>query len=313
MLLRRFTNYLLMHRGQALVLTVLSAVLSLILPLFGLIAISIALLLTLLKGAKEGAVFTFAASFPYLFGFFAGHQVSVPLVVWAGAGAALLTNVLSYIFALMLARRINFSQLIQIVALMGVLIVSVVHLVYPDVADWWAEGLQAYYSQASKALNLLNTIDTKTQTYVLDTINTTKYYATGFLLAALLTNAIFQLIVARWWQATVFSPGSLKRELHHIRLNSLAGFLFVMGLVFAYLGNIVVLDIMPIAYVLFSLAGLSLVHYAFGLVYSSTRWFWLMIFYFTLIVAMPISMIFVSMLALLDVWFNLRRKLKKSN
>jgi len=70
---------------------------------------------------------------------------------------------------------------------------------------------------------------------------------------------------------------------------------------------------MPIPYVLFGMAGLSLVHYAFGLVYSSTRWFWLMIFYFTLIVAMPISMIFVSMLALLDVWFDLRRKLKKAN
>jgi hypothetical protein len=44
-------------------------------------------------------------------------------------------------------------------------------------------------------------------------------------------------------------------------LSTLAGILFLASLVLAYLGNKVVLDVMPIVYGLFAAAGLSLIHY----------------------------------------------------
>ena len=56
----------------------------------------------------------------------------------------------------------------------------------------------------------------------------------------------------------IYNPGSLRKELHRIRLSQLAGLLFLISMVFSYLGNSVVLDIMPVLYMLFCAAGLSL-------------------------------------------------------
>jgi len=47
------------------------------------------------------------------------------------------------------------SVIIQIAALLGVLLVSVIHLVYPGIADWWGNQLQSYYVQASAMNDLL--------------------------------------------------------------------------------------------------------------------------------------------------------------
>ena len=85
----------------------------------------------------------------------------------------------------------------------------------------------------------------------------------------------------------------------------------MLSLVFSYLGNSVVLDIMPIIYLLFAGAGLSVIHYFFGLMVSPTRWFWIAVLYVTLIIAMPTSIVFVAMVALFDIWLDLRRKLRK--
>src|SRR5690606_19843174 len=76
----------------------------------------------------------------------------------------------------------------------------------------------------------------------LETINVTKQFATGFMVMGILFNAILQLMVAAWWQASVFHPGSLKKQLHRIRLSQLAGLLFILSLVLSYLGNSVVID-----------------------------------------------------------------------
>lgn len=312
MWLQRVTNYLLKHRLRALALTFFIALISTVLPVFGIISISIAALITLVRNAVEGAVFTAAATLPYLLSFFISDRINLPVVIWAGIGVAVISNILTYVFAIMLRRKTSWSQLIQIGALFGVLVISVIHLADPDIADWWANQLQSFYPQASNALNLItDASSSKNQQLMLETINITKQYATGLMIAMVLFNAVLQLIVARWWQAVIFAPGSLRKELHNIRLSQLAGILFVLSMGLAYWGNSVVLDIMPILYLLFAMAGLSLIHYSFGLIYSSTRWFWLAVLYITLIFSMPMSILFIAILGLLDIWLDLRKRLKK--
>jgi hypothetical protein len=310
MWLHRFTKYLLTHRWQALVITFLTALISTFIPILGIISIAIAALMTLLKNAIEGAIFTAAATLPYFLAVF--YTPQIPLALWAGVGVAVVSNVLTYVFAIMLLRKTSWSQLIQIAALIGVFVVSVLHLIYPHLADWWGTQLQAYYAQAKDALNLIasNSGDRKNDQYLLETINITKQYATGLMAAAILFNAVLQLIVARWWQAIVFVPGLLKMELHNIRLSQLAGILFILSIGLAYWGNSVVLDIMPILYLLFAMAGLSLIHFSFALMHSKTRLFWLAIVYLALIFSLPTSVFFIAMIGLLDIWFDLRHKLK---
>lgn len=308
MWLQRFTNYILNHRWQTIVLVFACT----FVPVLGIVGILIATLVTLRKGVLDGAMTTIAATVPYLisFGLTGNQEGAIPLVVWAAVGVAVLSNVLTWVFAVMLRRHTSWSLILQIAALAGVLVISIVHLAYPSVADWWGVQLQAYYNQAQGVTGLLKT-SSPTSDLQLEAINATKQYATGLMVAAVLFNALLQLVAARWWQAIVFSPGGLRRELHGIRLSHLAGALFVVSLVLSYLGNSVVLDIMPVLYMLFGAAGLSLVHYFFGMMRSPTVWFWLTLFYVALIISLPTSVVLIAVLALVDVWFDLRKRFRK--
>ncbi len=284
-------------------------------PVIGIIGILYAAFITLVKGVVEGAIFTLASILPYIITFAitgTNESTSPSLVAWAAVGVAILSNVLTWIFAVMLRRKTSWSLILQIAALVGVLVISVIHLIYPGVTDWWGVELQSYYKQAASVttgvLKSGPSIPTDAQ---LEAISATKQYATGLMVAAILFNALLQLIVARWWQALIYNPGSLRRELHNIRLSTLAGLLFLVSFVLSYLGNSVVLDIMPVLYILFGAAGLSLIHYFFGLIRSPTKWFWLSVFYIALIIALPTSLFLISILALLDVWFDVRKRVRK--
>ncbi len=303
MWLYRFTNELLRKRWQS----VLFVFVITFIPVIGTIGILVAALVTLVKGVAEGAVFTLATTLPYVLGFFlSGQELGVPLILWAAIGV--ISNLLTWVFAIMLRRKTSWSVMFQIAALAGVLVISIVHLSYPGVADWWGHQLQI---ESTKSLTVLQQNTAQSHDAQLEAINISKGYATGFVVATILINALIQLIVARWWQGVIFSRGNLSRELRAIRLSPLAGILFVMSLVFFYLGNAVVLDIMPILYALFCVAGLSLIHYLFRQMPSKTAWFWLFMLYVALIISMPSSIILVSMLALFDIWLDIRKRIKK--
>jgi hypothetical protein len=309
MWLKRLSYYLLEHQWLTLALVFFGT----FVPFIGTIGILIAALVTLRKSLWEGAILTLAATLPYLVSFYISQKggSSISFVIWIGVGVAVLSNILTYIFAVMLVRRVSWSNLLQIAALLGVLVVSVIHLVYPDVANWWGHQLQSYYIQAQTATDGLVKAPMVSPEAQIEAVNAGKQYATGLMISAILVVAIIQLIVARWWQAFIFQPGMLGRELHHIRLSKLAGFLFMVSLVLSYLGNSVVFDIMPILYLLFGAAGLSLIHYGFGLMHSPSVWFWLAILYVTLIFSIPVSLVMVGFLALLDIWLDLRKRFKR--
>ena len=310
MWLQRFTYYLLLHRLQTIGLIFLST----FIPIFCVIGILIAALITLRKGIVEGALATIAATLPYLISFyFSGHpHTNVPIGIWAAVGVAVSSNLLTFVFAVMLYRRSSLSFVLQVAALMGVLVISVVHLIYPTVADWWGIQLQTYYNEAQSVTGLFKINLTPASNEArLEAINISKQYATGLMMAAILFNAMFQLMIARWWQSIVFHQGSLRRELVHIHLSRLAGMLFLLALVLSYLGNSVVLDIMPVLYALFGAAGLSLAHYLFGLSQGKATWAWLAALYIAIVFSLPMSMILIAIFALFDIGLDIRKRIKK--
>lgn len=310
MWLQKLTSYLLAHRLQTIFLTFAIT----FIPVIGIFGILIAAFVTLRRSIIEGGILTIAATLPYILTFYlpSSSQNTIPLVIWAAVGVAVLSNLLTWIFAVMLRRGASLSLILQIAALIGVLVISVIHLIYPNVSDWWGGQLQSYYAHAQAMKDMLKAAPSIPKDTQLETINITKQYATGLMAAAILFNAVIQLIVARWWQVTVSNPGTLRLELHYIRLSQLAGLLFLISLIFSYLGNSVVVDIMPILCILFGAAGLSLIHFLFALMSSSTAWFWLLIFYLAVIFLLPTSMILVSLLALVDVFADLRKRFKKA-
>ncbi|OGT61035.1 MAG: hypothetical protein A3E85_05770 [Gammaproteobacteria bacterium RIFCSPHIGHO2_12_FULL_45_12] len=303
------------HRGRALAFTFAVT----FVPVLGVLGILIAALMTLRKGIVDGAAFTLAATLPIVLGFFvtgSGVQTA-SLMVWAVLGVAVVSNLLTWAFAVMLARHASWSQILQLAALLGVLAISLIHMAYPDVGVWWGLQLQDYYNQAAAlASNGLQAGTEAAQSHA-EAISVSRFYATGVMVSGVLFNALVQLAVARWWESALYSPDRLRKELHHIRLSPLAGALFVLAMGLAYYGNEVVLDMMPVLYLLFVVAGLSLVHYFFGLMQSKTAFFWLVLFYAVLIystlgVSGAGGAFLVVMMALADIWLDFRKRFKKS-
>lgn len=156
MRLKRLTSYLLQHRWQTVLLTFLIT----FVPFIGTLSILIAALGTLVEGLIFGTLLTLAATLPYIISFYASSlQSGVPIVIWVAVSVAVLSNLVTYIFAVMLNKQANWSVILQIAALLGVLVVSVIHLIYPDVADWWAAQLQASLNHAqAKGMKMLSVV-----------------------------------------------------------------------------------------------------------------------------------------------------------
>ena len=107
MWLNRFTNYLLSHRYQTMALVFLST----FVPIVGVVGILIAALVTLRKGVFQGAIFTIAASLPYIISFFVSTYktttTTMLLVMGVAVGVAVLSNLLTWVFAIMLRRQMK--------------------------------------------------------------------------------------------------------------------------------------------------------------------------------------------------------------
>src|SRR3990167_7784927 len=142
MWLQRFTNYILYNRWQTIALVFFGT----FIPIFGMIGILIATLVTLRKNIIEGAILVVAATVPYAISFyFSDHyHKAAPIAMWAAISVAILSNVLTWIFAVMLRQRSSWSQILQITALLGVLVISVIHLVYPNIPVGGGTQLQFY-------------------------------------------------------------------------------------------------------------------------------------------------------------------------
>lgn len=339
--MRQFTEYLLLHRWQALLLTLVITGLSLYIPVLGTASILIAAFFTLCLGVFEGAIFTLVATLPYLLFFTgSGHEAEAfaLMKVW-GAVVLISSNVLTLVFAVMLRKHCSWSSLVQIVALFAVLVISVIHLVYPDVASWWSQQLTYLYNQANAMTDLAKSgaeSAAATNDGFLETINTIRNFATGFVTAYIFFTALIQVMLARWWQVVIVNRGRLGKELQQIRLSRLAGFLFMASLVLCYLENQVVLDILPVLCLLFGGAGLSLIHYLCSKMEPSKGRLCLLVLYAALIyslammallplftalnVMLPVMlavMIFmISILAFVslgffDVWFDVRKRVRR--
>jgi hypothetical protein len=304
MLLRRITDFLLRGRLESIGTAFVTA----FIPFIGSISILIAALVTLRKGAFEGALVLIAATVPYLISYFAStatpDQAQLALAMF---GVVILSNVLTWLFAVILRKYSNWSFTLELSAFLGVLAVGIVHLIYPEIQNWWGAQLQVYFAKTMEAVGTANkdTVAVANELPV-QAIQAAKQYVTGFIAVSILFNALLQLVIARWWQAIMFNPGGLRKELYQIRFGHIAGLVFVFGLVLAYFGNSFALDAMPVLYVMFFLAGISLLHRLIGVTRNS--WLWIILIYMGIIWLFPLSLVIIAMIALLDSGVDFRKR-----
>ncbi len=274
-------------------------------PFLGSLSILIAAVITLLKGAKEGAWVLLATILPFVIGFGVsialGHPVGMALL---NMGVVVVGNGLVFLFVLLLRRYGHWSFLLDIALLLGIAVVVGLHDIYPHIDSWWESHLTQFINNNAQAIGGLPA--SKENVAPLQVIAVAKSFATGFVVVGLLLNTLLQVGLARWWQFLVTGKGRLRSELLHIRLSTTTGIVFLIVAMASYWHNETIMDLTPVVLGIFGLAGLSLVHY----VLSGMRHAWvaLILLYALVVLLCPLSIGIIAVIGLLDVFVHFRKR-----
>ena len=128
--------------------------------------------------------------------------------------------------------------------------------------------------------------------------------ATGLFIALLLLGTFCQLLVARWWQATLFHPGGLAKEFVEIRSGLILAVLLTLTIIAALFGMAFAIDLLPVVILPLAIAGLSLGH---KWVRQNRKVLYLLVAIYIGLIFLPV--VFVAILALAgyaDTWCDFR-------
>ncbi|MFU8797733.1 MAG: hypothetical protein ACNA7Y_03435 [Gammaproteobacteria bacterium] len=299
---KKFAEFILQSRFGA----ILTVVFLVFLPLFRWAGWTVLGLVTLRKGALEGS---FVLAGVVLSVIVAGFLMSInplppgmsrDLMVFGMAGI-LATGLWVWILANVLRNTASWSRVFQVVMWVGLSVVALVQLIYPEVAvTWWLPIVKENLVRMQKSLpemTISDGLSTKIATLM------TGGYATLTLLAAL-----FGLWVARWLQALLYNPGGLGQELMTIRLGVLEAAIAVMITLWIMMGDeALVIGFVPVIGLVFIVAGFSLVHRLLGMM--KKPWIGAAAFYIILFVLFRYMIFFLISLALIDAVVNVRKRL----
>ncbi len=130
-----------------------------------------------------------------------------------------------------------------------------------------------------------------------------KFFIVGALAYSCTLNALLCLVLARWWQASLYNPGGFQAEFHQLRLGHLQALLLLGPVIYCLLVNNYSGSWGYLAALPFLFSGIALVHWL-----VKQRHFggiWLVIFYIALIFSQPVVLLTVG-IALLDSFFDFR-------
>ncbi|OGT46687.1 MAG: hypothetical protein A3E82_01200 [Gammaproteobacteria bacterium RIFCSPHIGHO2_12_FULL_38_11] len=284
-------KFLLVKERNAIITAFICALLSVFNFPTGIIAVIIVGLITLQRGPKSGLWLLAWIALPPI-ALFALRRVGLFDVL-------LFRCIFMWVFAVVLRRFHAWGLLLEGIALFGVVLIILLHLAFPNLQAWWKTELLAYINplvlEAHSHIKL--TAAQLTAFLVPMATGIVFFYATGTL--------ILQLIIARFWQYSLFNPGAFAKEFIQIRVSIISLVLVLFLLVFALFKKSMVIDAFPSALLPFFIAGLSLMH--FFAQQKKHLIYVLILMYLGLFFLPAIVVSVLSLFAFTDVFFGFRK------
>ncbi len=306
-MLERFGKYILENQRNACTLALVFG----FVPLFGWVGVVIVALATLRHGPMDGFKVFLCAAIPDIIWALFGHQEAILFGILG-------SSFYVWIVASVLKRSASWTLVLEATALLAILSVVAVHLFMPDINSWWYDVFKTQYdklnNEISTGLTVLSADDQdqwqQFSAMVKDSNllqNAAKIATGGIIILTLLSNCL-NLVLGRWWQASLFNPKALKPELLNVRLGYIASATAVFSIVGLIADWSVMWDIIPIVFLVFLVAGFSLIQYLFDK--YKVHFLWILLFYVLFIYLSPGSLLFVVLIALIDSLFNVRQRLE---
>ncbi|MDQ8039115.1 MAG: hypothetical protein REH83_01780 [Rickettsiella sp.] len=285
--LHRGASYVMRGRQQAVIVGLLFT----ILPLFGWVSNVIISLVTLRKGAKEGAIVLL--------------WIILPVVVIAGLGNPWIAlynivggSLFGYLLALVLRQTQSWVKVLEVGMFLGLLAVLLVHLVIPDVNALWVKQLAHYALFVKKQFDF---------TVNVDQLRFFTKFASGFQIAFLWLGVLINLVLARGLQSMLYNPGQLRPELEAVRLNKLDASILLLIVVASLQKFALAQDALLVVILAFFLAGLSVLHAVIQLKNGFFKG-WSLIFYCLLIIFFPYVAALLVVIAFADSGLDFRKR-----
>ncbi len=294
--MRSLASYVMRGPMQAVLVTVVFGVLSLIMFPFSLLSGTAIGLVTLRQGLKQGAIVTVSAI--VITAVIAFISLGQPFFA---IGFAALVWVPIWLLAGVLRFTLSLQKTLLLGVILGWLTILVTHAVLDDPAAWWYESvLEPMFTPVMDQPGVEEDQRKLLQTYMSESAGK----MTGFLAVFIMYFHLLMLIIARWWQSMLYNPGGFRSEFCSLKLGKpltliMAGFavvaLLATGGISTIAGHFAV-----VAFALFALQGLAIAHTVTGKLSVSTPW----------LVAVYIVFIlfgqFIALIGLLDNWLDLR-------
>lgn len=299
--MRPLAVYLMRGRVQAIFVTALCAVLSLLLPPLSYLSGAGIGLVTLRKGAREGLLVMLGA----------GLSLAVLAFVALGNPAPGIAYVIVIglpigILGLILRSSESLALTLISAAFMGVLMVVGVHLFTTDTAAWWREILDVVVRPALEQAGAFN--DPQQIDLLLTELS---QVLTGVLAAAMMLSLVISLLIGRWWQGMLYNPGGFRQEFHGLHISRALALPTLVVLAIAFLGKgeigQVATEFLMVLLVLYMIQGLALAHRMAAR--FSAHIAWLIALYGLLLVALPQVGMALAAAGFAETWLNLRTPL----
>lgn len=290
-------TYILRGQKEAVIVTAVTALLSLIFFPLSYISAATVGLVTLHIGTRQGLVVAIISA------------VAMALLAQLLVGSylpAVAYLLLLWIPLWWIASRLRSDKGLSLgllqSAVFGVLLIAGFYLVLDNPTAWWQhlldESFRIIFQDAKD-------IDSNQLALMVEQIAN---LMTGMMAVAFLLHLLGSLFLARWWQAMLFNPGGFGQEFRDVRLGRVAagGTLGLLIVAFALgsAGGTLLIDLLMVMGLLFMMQGISLVH---ALVYNrKAHQGWLIGLYILLTVAMPQTVMTLALAGLVDNWFNFR-------
>jgi hypothetical protein len=284
---------------QAVMVIILLAALSLLLPPTSIFSAAAVTLVTLRNGVIPGAL---------VMGLATGVSGIIALFALGGLNLAIGFLILMWLPAWLLALVLRSSRSLSLVVMsalvLGLVMIGGQFIQTGDPVAEWQSLLNPFVESLAEA----QLVDTSQQAALVSLMAS---WMPGIVAAGFFLQLLASLFLGRWWQSLLYNPGGFRSEFHQLRLPKVLAIalLILIGLMFAQTGS----DISLVEYVLILLVsawfvhGLALAHGVVGRLGSSSGW--LIGLYMLLLFALPHTVIVLATVGIADAWFDFRARL----
>ncbi len=293
--MRNWLLSLLINRRQVFFLVLFLSTLP-ILRWFALILLS---LVTLRLGAKAGSQLVCAILIPIVLQL-TYSKVGLLPILGQVANIGLLFGL-----SLLLSLTRSWLMLLQCLTVLGLLVVLGVHVLYPDIANFWQALLTPEFASLKSLPAFFKAAVSEQDMPAL--LAYVSRLATGLDVMVISAAALVNVIFGRYVQASLFNPGGLKKELYHIHLSPLYASALLLILILGLMTHIsLLLDCVGVVLLPLMVAGLSLVHYLTAQTRHQSMW--LVFCYCALLLLSSEVLVILIGVGFVDAWWNIRQR-----